>query len=113
MLLWYLAQASCTIIPRRLSHATLLHKKSPQNVARENSKLECYRRVAVIGHRGSPYAAMENTTTSFVSAARAGAHGVELDAFLLKCGTLVVFHGTGGNKNPGSLKSYCGVDGSM
>lgn len=69
--------------------------------------------IAVIGHRGSPYTALENTSRSFVHAAQAGAAGVELDVFLLKCGTLVVFHGSGGDENPGLLHSYCGVKGSI
>lgn len=66
-----------------------------------------------IGHRGSPYTALENTGRSFVHAAQAGADGVELDVFLLKCGTLVVFHGSGDDNNPGLLNSYCEVEGSM
>ena len=69
--------------------------------------------VAVIGHRGSPHAALENTSRSFLHAARAGADGVELDVFLLKCGSLVVFHGSGGDEKLGLLHSYCGVEGSM
>ena len=36
-----------------------------------------------------------------------GADGIELDVFLLKCGTLVVFHGSGSDENPGLLKGYC------
>jgi len=32
---------------------------------------------------------------------------VELDVFLLKCGTLIVFHGYGSDENPGWLKGYC------
>ncbi|KAL7441924.1 hypothetical protein ACHAXH_008307 [Discostella pseudostelligera] len=66
-----------------------------------------------IGHRGSPYTALENTGRSFLHAAQAGADGVELDVFLLKCGTLVVFHGSGDDTNPGLLYSYCGVEGSI
>lgn len=66
-----------------------------------------------IGHRGSPYTALENTGRSFIHAAQVGADGVELDVFLLKCGTLVVFHGSGDDNNPGLLKSYCDVEGSM
>lgn len=47
-------------------------------------------------------------------ASAAGANGVELDVFLLpKCGTLVVFHGSGGDENPGLLHSYCGMKGSI
>jgi len=67
----------------------------------------------VIGHRGSLYTALENTSRSFIHAAQAGADGIELDVFLLKCGTLVVFHGTGSDQSPGLLKSYCGIDGSI
>eukprot|EP00571_Detonula_confervacea_P005340 CAMPEP_0172314220 /NCGR_PEP_ID=MMETSP1058-20130122/21988_1 /TAXON_ID=83371 /ORGANISM="Detonula confervacea, Strain CCMP 353" /LENGTH=336 /DNA_ID=CAMNT_0013028029 /DNA_START=355 /DNA_END=1365 /DNA_ORIENTATION=+ len=69
--------------------------------------------IKVIGHRGSPYTALENTARSFIHAAQAGADGVELDVFLLKCGNLVVFHGSGGDENPGLLHSYCGVEGSI
>mmetsp|Transcript_20082 Transcript_20082/g.37825 ORF Transcript_20082/g.37825 Transcript_20082/m.37825 type:complete len:429 (-) Transcript_20082:548-1834(-) len=69
--------------------------------------------IHVFGHRGSPYTALENTSRSFIHAAQAGADGIELDVFLLKCGTLVVFHGSGGDENPGLLHSYCGVEGSI
>jgi glycerophosphoryl diester phosphodiesterase len=69
----------------------------------------------VIGHRGSLYHALENTRQSFILAAREGCDGVELDVFLLKCGTLVVFHGEDGSYNdkPGGLKSYCNINGSI
>ena len=69
--------------------------------------------VEVVGHRGSLYTALENTSRSFLHAAEAGADSVELDVFLLKCGTLVVFHGTGTDERPGLLDRYCGVEGSM
>jgi glycerophosphoryl diester phosphodiesterase len=36
-----------------------------------------------------------------------GADAVELDVFQLKCGTLVVFHGSGTDANPGLLDDYC------
>lgn len=36
-----------------------------------------------------------------------GADAVELDVFLLKCGTLAVFHGSGTDETPGLLKGYC------
>lgn len=67
----------------------------------------------MIGHRGSLYTALENTCRSFIHAAQAGADGIELDVFLLKCGTLVVFHGTGTDQFPGLLMSYCGIEGSI
>lgn len=69
--------------------------------------------VEVVGHRGSVYTALENTSRSFLHAAEAGADSVELDVFLLKCGTLVVFHGTGSDEKPGLLDMYCGVEGSI
>jgi glycerophosphoryl diester phosphodiesterase len=40
-----------------------------------------------------------------------GADAVELDVFVLKCGTLIVFHGGGSDENPGTLDDYCGVQG--
>lgn len=67
----------------------------------------------VIGHRGSLYKSLENTRHSFLTAANDGAHGVELDVFLLKCGSLVVFHGTGTDEVPGHLQDYCNIDGSI
>lgn len=69
--------------------------------------------IKVIGHRGSPFKYLENTSLGFINAAQVGADGVELDVFLLKCGTLVVFHGSGGDAEPGLLHSYCSVEGSM
>eukprot|EP00956_Cyclotella_meneghiniana_P042137 scaffold248377_cov74-Cyclotella_meneghiniana.AAC.2 len=69
--------------------------------------------IEVVGHRGSLYTALENTSRSFIHAAEAGADAVELDVFLLKCGKLVVFHGTGTDEKPGLLDLYCGVEGSI
>jgi glycerophosphoryl diester phosphodiesterase len=78
-----------------------------------NLRYEHTHPIEVIGHRGSLYSALENTSRSFLHAAAAGADSVELDVFLLKCGTLVVFHGSGNDTNPGLLDLYCGVEGSM
>lgn len=46
----------------------------------------------VVGHRGSPREAPENTLASFLAAARAGARAVELDARLTRDGVVVVHH---------------------
>jgi glycerophosphoryl diester phosphodiesterase len=46
----------------------------------------------VVGHRGSPREAPENTLASFLAAARAGAQAVELDARLTRDGVVVVHH---------------------
>jgi glycerophosphoryl diester phosphodiesterase len=64
----------------------------------------------IIGHRGSVYEAVENTLASFGKCLDHQCHGVELDVFLLKDDTLVVFHGAGTDANPGHLLEYCGVD---
>jgi len=66
----------------------------------------------VVGHRGSLYQSLENTRHSIRLAAN-DCEEVEIDVFLLKCGTLTVFHGSGTDKNPGWLKEYCNVEGSI
>lgn len=68
----------------------------------------------VIGHRGCPYDELENTREGFARCGRMeGCDAAELDAFVLKCGTVVVFHGDGTDARPGGLRGYCGVDGSI
>ena len=46
----------------------------------------------VLGHRGAPGLAQENTIAAFVAAARLGADGVELDVRRTADGALVVHH---------------------
>jgi glycerophosphoryl diester phosphodiesterase len=70
-------------------------------------------RPMIVGHRGSMYRKLENTLDSFRAAAEDGCDAVELDAFLLKDGNLVVFHGDGGDANPGYLSGYCGFAGNI
>jgi glycerophosphoryl diester phosphodiesterase len=48
--------------------------------------------VLVLGHRGAPLAAPENTIAAFVAARRLGADGVELDVRRTADGALVVHH---------------------
>eukprot|EP00656_Telonema_subtile_P024897 TRINITY_DN27052_c0_g1_i3.p1 TRINITY_DN27052_c0_g1~~TRINITY_DN27052_c0_g1_i3.p1 ORF type:complete len:187 (+),score=36.90 TRINITY_DN27052_c0_g1_i3:32-592(+) len=48
---------------------------------------------AVLGHRGAPYAAAENTLRGFAHTADVGADGVELDVWMTTDGVPVVFHG--------------------
>lgn len=67
----------------------------------------------VVGHRGAPYMELENTRVGFQVAADIGCDAVELDVFLLKCGTLVVFHGGGTDNNPGCLLDYCCIEGNI
>ncbi|KAG7362113.1 glycerophosphoryl diester phosphodiesterase [Nitzschia inconspicua] len=61
---------------------------------------------AVVGHRGCLYDALENTREGFQQCMAMGCDAVELDVFALKCGTLVIFHGTGTDENPGLLDGY-------
>jgi glycerophosphoryl diester phosphodiesterase len=61
----------------------------------------------IVGHRGCLYQELENTREGFQQCARMGCDAFELDVFLLKCGTLVVFHGGGTDELPGLLEEYC------
>jgi glycerophosphoryl diester phosphodiesterase len=56
---------------------------------------------------------LENTREGFEMCAKMGIDAVELDVFLLKCGSLIVFHGGGTDENPGDLLDYCGVKGNI
>jgi glycerophosphoryl diester phosphodiesterase len=67
----------------------------------------------VVGHRGALYDELENTREGFMRCADLGCDAVELDVFLLKDETLVVFHGGGSDENPGDLLDYCGVEGNI
>jgi glycerophosphoryl diester phosphodiesterase len=62
----------------------------------------------VVGHRGALYDSLENTRDGFLKCAYdIKCDAVELDVFLLpKCGTLVVFHGSGDDVTPGELTGY-------
>ncbi|MBN9645318.1 glycerophosphodiester phosphodiesterase [Corynebacterium mendelii] len=46
----------------------------------------------IIGHRGSAGTCPENTELSFTTALQAGAHAIECDVRLTRCGTPVVIH---------------------
>jgi glycerophosphoryl diester phosphodiesterase len=69
--------------------------------------------VYVVGHRGCLYQELENTRRGFVECATMGCDAVELDVFLLRCDTLVVFHGGGPDTHPGDLYEYCGIEGNI
>lgn len=85
----------------------------PQNVEPKDYKIKPDYSPTIVGHRGVVYREPENTISSFQTAAAVGCHAVELDVFLLKCNTVIVFHGDGNDENPGGLKSHCGVEGSI
>ena len=70
-------------------------------------------RPTIIGHRGSIYEEPENTIRGFEIAYENGSEAVELDIFLLKCGTLVAFHGGGPDEDPGQLHEYCGINANI
>eukprot|EP00980_Cylindrotheca_fusiformis_P004238 scaffold918_cov126-Cylindrotheca_fusiformis.AAC.17 len=74
----------------------------------------CYnKRPWIVGHRGCVYQQLENTREGFQKCAEMGADGAELDVFLLKCGTLIVFHGGGSDENAGDLSDYCDRPGNI
>ena len=50
------------------------------------------RNIKIIGHRGASALEPENTIPSFNRAAKIGAWGVEADIYVLKDGSIVVFH---------------------
>lgn len=50
------------------------------------------RNIQIIGHRGASALEPENTIPSFNRAAKIGAWGVEADIYVLKDGSIVVFH---------------------
>lgn len=62
---------------------------------------------SVVGHRGALYDMLENTRAGFRHCAEMGCDAVELDVYLLKDGTLIVFHGGGTDENPGDVSEYC------
>ena len=64
------------------------------------------RRPFIIGHRGALYDELENTLEGFQRCSDLGCDAVELDVFLLKDGSLVVFHGGGSDQFPGDLSEY-------
>jgi len=66
-----------------------------------------YQRPLVVGHRGALYEELENTVPAFTKCVEFGCDMVELDVFLLRDGTLIVFHGGGNDQNPGDLTEYC------
>jgi glycerophosphoryl diester phosphodiesterase len=64
-------------------------------------------RPRIVGHRGSLYQYLENTLDGFLACAGT-CDAIELDVFELpKDKSLVVFHGSGSDKNPGLLENYC------
>lgn len=87
--------------------------KSKLNVDLQSPSTSFNRNPLVVGHRGCLYLELENTREGFQRCAEMGTDAVELDVFLLKCGTLVVFHGGGTDECPGELLDYCGVEGSI
>jgi len=89
----------------------LSQQQQPGSTAASSSPKR--KRPYIVGHRGAPYKELENTIPSF-RVCRETCDAVELDVFLLpKDNTLVVFHGSGTDENPGKLEDYCGVGGGI
>ena len=87
------------------------HRLSDKLQLRKSLHNSKFHKVQILGHRGALFEGVENTLEAFRSCCELeGCHGVELDVFQLKDGSLVVFHGTGGDETPGLLKEYCECD---
>lgn len=65
-------------------------------------------RPVIIGHRGSIYDEPENTIPSFQRAIELGCDGIETDAFVVDCGTVIAFHA---DDAAGNIDEYCGEEG--
>jgi glycerophosphoryl diester phosphodiesterase len=76
------------------------------NLPAASSATTAFTTPRIVGHRGSLYEELENTRPAFLKCAGI-CDAVELDVFLLKDDTIVVFHGSGTDQNPGLLKDYC------
>jgi glycerophosphoryl diester phosphodiesterase len=63
-------------------------------------------RPLVVGHRGFPTLAVENTLPSFVAALEAGAEGIECDVRASRDGAIVAFHDD-------DLRRLCGLPGRI
>jgi glycerophosphoryl diester phosphodiesterase len=77
---------------------------SSQNLA--STPATSIKRPLIIGHRGALYDELENTLPSFERCLALACDGVELDVYVLKDGTLVVFHGGGTKSNSGDLGEF-------
>eukprot|EP00957_Ditylum_brightwellii_P060343 4582302-Ditylum_brightwellii.AAC.1 len=67
--------------------------------------------IQVVGHHGSLYHELENTQCGFQVASEIGCDTIQLDIFLLKCGSLVVFHGGRDDASPSRLDEYFNTEG--
>eukprot|EP00520_Triparma_pacifica_P019004 CAMPEP_0118663336 /NCGR_PEP_ID=MMETSP0785-20121206/17361_1 /TAXON_ID=91992 /ORGANISM="Bolidomonas pacifica, Strain CCMP 1866" /LENGTH=314 /DNA_ID=CAMNT_0006557041 /DNA_START=276 /DNA_END=1217 /DNA_ORIENTATION=- len=86
---------------------------SPPTTPRPSSPSNPYSKILIYGHRGSLYDECENTLPSYLACSTHGSDGVELDVFRLKCGTLVCYHGTGTDEEPGRMGESHGVNGGI
>ena len=100
-----LAEPSVTVQDNRKSLRETLHVPASAPLPAQRPR--------VVGHRGALYDELENTREGFLRCVELGADAIELDVFVLKDGTIVVFHGGGTDEFPGDLTNYCvGKDGA-
>jgi len=105
--------AYCTLLSFRFDgHKDALNEKSLSyklDVEPLPYKLPRTRPI-VIGHRGSIYEEPENTIPSFERAISLGCDGIETDAFVVDCGTVIAFHA---DDSSGTHDEYCGTPGNI
>lgn len=83
-----------------------LSNESSQQHLGDIPTLRNSRRPLNVGHRGALYRELENTLEGFQYCIDIGADAVELDVFYVG-GELIVFHGSGNDKNPGLVDAFC------
>jgi glycerophosphoryl diester phosphodiesterase len=99
-------RTTCFVALSVMSNASLYSaepaaRRSPEELLRSKTPL-------VIGHRGAPAVAPENTASSFREAIAANADLVELDYYVASDGTHVVFHDKTLDRTTDALKVFGG-----
>eukprot|EP00522_Entomoneis_paludosa_P011508 CAMPEP_0172453462 /NCGR_PEP_ID=MMETSP1065-20121228/10772_1 /TAXON_ID=265537 /ORGANISM="Amphiprora paludosa, Strain CCMP125" /LENGTH=501 /DNA_ID=CAMNT_0013205645 /DNA_START=14 /DNA_END=1519 /DNA_ORIENTATION=+ len=99
-----------TAVPEETAHG-VVEKKSLRDTLGVDGPppLKGYRteRPLILGHRGAPYDYLECTREAFLRAKELGCDGIELDVFVVKDGSLVVFHGGDSAEFPGDMTLHC------
>jgi glycerophosphoryl diester phosphodiesterase len=86
---------------RRLGKSTAMDKPNDNAFFRDGQT------PLVLGHRGVPRAAQENTIAAFEKAVEAGLDGVELDVYLTSDNKVVVFHDDDAERLTGTKGCIC------
>ncbi|MCG7311054.1 glycerophosphodiester phosphodiesterase family protein [Brachybacterium sp. ACRRE] len=97
-------------VMERMSLARSASARTPSSSSASLSAPVASPRPAVIGHRGAPVGAPENTLASFGRAVRDGADALECDVHLSADGHLVVMHDSSIDRTASPHGPLCGGD---